>query len=146
MKKGFPTIAMFLLGAAVFAGHAHASCGTSVRVSAADSECLQESHTSSTYRAYNYCLHQIKVKVDVKNASDKTRNISGGELATLCYNDLYGFETCDSTVSDVESATGIDPGFVTGSISTGWGRKINNVKCCSDYATCDRKSSDSYPD
>ncbi len=63
--------AIALLGVAVFASQAEATCGSSQRVSAGDSECLEETHSNSSYTVTNHCRHDLRVKIDIKNGSDK---------------------------------------------------------------------------
>ena len=144
MTRTFLPAAIALFCIAAFANHADASCGSSSRVSDANSECLVATHSNSHYTAHNYCLHEIKVKVDVSSASDKTRTIGAAQLK-VCTN-VDGTELCFNT-SDQSFANwaAIVKSSVSGSINADWGARIRSVKCCSDHATCDRKSTDTYP-
>ena len=145
MTRTFLPAAIALFCIAAFANQADASCGSSSRVSSTDSDCLVATHSSSHYTAHNYCLHEIKVKVDVRSASDKTRTIGPAQLM-VCTN-VSGTELCFNTSDQrfASRAAGIARSTVSGNIDASWGRRIRSVKCCSDHATCDRKSTDTYP-
>ena len=144
MTRTFLPAAIALFCVAAFANHADASCGSSNRVSSADSDCLVASNTNDTYHAYNYCLHEIKVKVDVKNDQDRTRTIGAAQLQ-VCTT-VHGIDTCFTTSNQgVAHLATIVRSSVEGAIHAGWGVKIRSVTCCSDHSTCDRKSTDTYP-
>ena len=145
--KFLPT-AIALFGAMAFANHAEATCGKSKRVSDSNSECLEETHSNSSYTVTNHCRHDLRVKVDIKGGSDKTITVGGAALQA-CGDWLIGSgpntEWRCQSVNHATPGTEIVPTVATGSISTSWGRKIRAVTCCSDLSDCDRKASDSYP-
>ncbi len=144
-KLAFAAIALF--GIVAFANHAGASCGSSQRVSAADSQCLEETHSSSSYTAKNHCLHEIKVKIDVKNGSDSSVNVGAATMQS-CKNvrGRYGERErrCTTIVVAVPGAQ-IVPTSTSGTVSTSWGRRIRAVTCCKDHTSCNRRSTESYP-
>ena len=144
IRKILPAaIASFAIVA--FANHATASCGSSQRVSAANSWCLEETHSNGRYSATNHCLHEIKVKIDIRNASDKTRTILGARLRVCTY--IGGLSHCINTTDQrfADESIGTHKTTVTGTTSTSWGRRIRSVTCCKDHSSCNRRSSDTYP-
>ena len=121
-----------LLSVLAFAGAAQASCGSSVRVSIDDSECLRGWWSNSSWNVSNDCLHRVKIKIDIRNTSDKTRTMDAATEREVCHNVLMRYECY--TVTTASSSTG--------SINAIWGRRIQSVTCCSDYGSCDHEDDD----
>ena len=147
MTRKIMSVAIALIGIVAFANHADASCGSSKRVSAADSQCLEETHSDSRYTAKNHCLHEIKVKIDVKGGSDSSENVGAATMQSC--EDVRGpaGERVRRCTTEAVATPGahIVPTSTSGTVSTSWGRKIRAVTCCKDYASCDRRSTETYP-
>ncbi len=145
MTRKIVCAAIALFGIVAFAGHAGASCGSSQRVSASDSQCLWETHTNGGWTARNACLHEIKTKIDVKGGSDKTKKISKAlfQVCTIIRGEPECFVSGDPDHASI--ALGLITTRETGSIDTTWGRRIRSVTCCKDHASCNRRSTDTYP-
>ena len=131
-----------------FANHAEATCGSSQRVSDADSQCMEETHSDSRYTVTNHCRHDLRAKNHIKRGSDEKITVGGAALQA-CGDFLIGSgpytEWRFQSTNHATPGTEIVPTVVTGSISTSWGRKIRAITCCSDLTECDRRASDSYP-
>ena len=77
--------------ALALAGRAEASCESQYRVSEDDSECLESSHSNSRWHAFNACWnHTIRVKVDIKNANDVTKDVAARNRASGTVDTSWG--------------------------------------------------------
>ena len=142
--KGIAAV-LVLVGFTFLATRAEASCGSSHRVSASDSECLWETHTSGTYTVENRCLHLISVKIDIRNGSDKTLDVGAGYRGNCQPAVIFFQESLGETCTPAADGNQIVPNATSGAISTSWFRSIRAITCCSDLTNCNRRSSDSYP-
>ena len=61
---------------AALAGRVEAACDWQDRIALADSGCMTGSFNEGAWRADNVCSHTIRVKIDVKNGRDKTKNVA----------------------------------------------------------------------
>ena len=91
----------------VLAGRAEAACESGHRVAPADAACLTASHTKWTWTSFNDCDHTIRVKVDIKNGTDKTKDVA----------------TRTHWTGSLSS-------------SWVWSPSVRGVYCCSDFASC----------
>ena len=143
--KGIAAV-LVLVGFTFLATRAEASCGSSHRVSASDSECLWETHTSGSYTVENHCLHWISVKIDIRNGRDKTLDVAAGYRGNCQATPILDqSEFLGRHCTPAADGNEIVPKTVEGTISTSWWRSIRAITCCSDVTDCDRRSSDSYP-
>lgn len=99
-------------------------------------------------------MHGIKITVDVKNSGDVTRNngaaqtycCESSQIAKVCFGTTYPSATPVTQEHSIGNPpTRLDPVSVSGNVCTRRGRKVRSVKCCKNYAICDRKSGDTYP-
>ena len=83
----FAAVAVLVLA---LAGRAEAACESQHRVSRADSECLLAYHSDSNWMATNDCDHGIRLKIDIKDARDQTKDLGGDRSAAGAINTGWG--------------------------------------------------------